>query len=238
MPGLQFGKGADKPMKRSELNRRLQDAIKFIDSMNLRLPPFAYWKAAEWAGKGSEYDEIRDNMLGWDITDFGSGDLDRVGLLLFTIRNGNAADKRYTKPYAEKLMIAGEGQVTPFHFHWSKMEDIIVRGGGDLMVQLYNSDADGGFASTPVRVSVDGRALEVAAGSIISLSQGESITLAQGQYHKFWGRPGAGSVLLGEVSMVNDDRTDNRFYEPAGRFPAIEEDEAPLYLLCTEYPRR
>ena len=36
--------------------------------------------------------------------------------------------------------------------------------------------------------------------------------------------------------MVNDDNTDNRFLNPMGRFPKIEEDEAPLYLLCNEYP--
>ena len=35
--------------------------------------------------------------------------------------------------------------------------------------------------------------------------------------------------------MVNDDTRDNRFLEPLGRFPAIEEDEEPLYLLCNEY---
>ena len=48
--------------------------------------------------------------------------------------------------------------------------------------------------------------------------------------------PGTGPVLLGEVSQVNDDNTDNRFYEPVGRFPAIEEDEPPYRLLCGEYP--
>jgi len=53
--------------------------------------------------------------------------------------------------------------------------------------------------------------------------------------HKFWAT--GGRVLAGEVSLVNDDAKDNRFYEPIGRFPAIEEDEPPLYLLCTDYPR-
>ncbi len=67
------------------------------------------------------------------------------------------------------------------------------------------------------------------------LSPGESITLPSRLYHEFWG---AGSrVLVGEVSLVNDDRTDNRFYEPVGRFPEIEEDESPLHLLVGDYPR-
>ena len=72
---------------------------------------------------------------------------------------------------------------------------------------------------------------------MIKLAPGESITLPAGQYHKFWAERGAGRVLLGEVSKVNDDRVDNRFYESMGRFPAIEEDVKPLYLLGNEYPK-
>jgi D-lyxose ketol-isomerase len=223
-------------MKRSELNRIIADAVAFFDNMQFKLPPFGYWGPEEWKTKGHEYDEIRDCMLGWDITDFGSGDFEKVGLLLFTLRNGRHADSRYGKPYAEKLMLVGEGQVTPFHFHWSKMEDIIVRGGGNLMVQVYGADAAEQFAGTPVAVFVDGRRYEVPAGAVVRLTPGESITLPRRQYHKFWGEPGRGRVLVGEVSMVNDDRADNRFREPAGRFPEIEADEAPLYLLCMEYP--
>ena len=55
-------------------------------------------------------------------------------------------------------------------------------------------------------------------------------------YHTFWGESGKGKILVGEVSKVNDDRVDNRFYEPVGRFPEIEEDEPPLYLLGMDYP--
>ena len=43
-------------------------------------------------------------------------------------------------------------------------------------------------------------------------------------------------MLLGEVSQCNDDNNDNRFEPPVGRFPTIEEDEAPYRLLCNEYP--
>ena len=55
-------------------------------------------------------------------------------------------------------------------------------------------------------------------------------------YHDFTLEEGTGPVLLGEVSMCNDDENDNRFYEEMPRFPAIEEDEKPYRLLCTEYP--
>lgn len=222
-------------MKRSELNKIMKDAVEFIDSMKFKLPPFAFWSPGEWKTKGKEYDEIRDNMLGWDITNFGSGDFMKIGLLMFTIRNGNFDNSKYIKPYAEKLLIVEEEQITPYHFHWSKMEDIINRGGGTLMVQVYNSRGDGGFADTRVKVSVDGRNYEVEAGSVITITPGESITLPAGQYHKFWGEKGKGKILLGEVSKVNDDRLDNRFHDKVGRFPKIEEDQEPLYLLGNEY---
>lgn len=223
-------------MKRSELNDIMRKAVKFADDMNFKLPPFAYWSPDDWATKGSEYNEIRDNMLGWDITDFGSGDYHRIGLLMFTLRNGNFNDKKYVKPYAEKVLIVEEEQITPFHFHWSKMEDIINRGGGNLLVQVYNSNKDEEFDDSPVTVTSDGHSYQVKAGEIIRITPGQSITMQSGLYHKFWGEKGTGLILLGEVSKVNDDRVDNRFHDKTGRFPEIEEDEKPLYLLGNEYP--
>ncbi len=225
-------------MKRSELNKIMRDAVMFIDKMNFKLPPFVLWPAEEWDKKGHEYDEIRDNMLGWDITDFGSGDYNKIGLLMITLRNGNFNDSKYVKPYAEKLLIVQENQVTPFHFHWSKMEDIINRGGGNLIIQVYNSNEnEEKDTETPVTIMSDGRVYQVEAGGLIRLKPGESISIQTGMYHKFWGESGSGTTLVGEVSKVNDDRIDNRFYEPTGRFPKIDEDEKPLYLLGNEYPK-
>jgi len=223
-------------MKRSELNSIMSDAAAFIKNCNFHLPPFAYWTPEDWEKKGDEYNEIRDNKLGWDITDFGSGNYMKIGLLLFTIRNGNNELSKYTKSYAEKLLIVEEEQMTPLHFHWKKMEDIINRGGGNLLVQLYNSTEDEQIADTPVMVGVDGRNYSAPAGTIVRLTPGESITLLPMQYHSFWAEKSHGKILVGEVSKVNDDTTDNRFLENVGRFPSIEEDEKPLYLLGNEYP--
>jgi hypothetical protein len=185
--------------------------------------------------KGKEVSEIVENRLGWDITDFGRGDFWHFGLFLFTIRNGHPRNWQTLsgKLYAEKIMIVGDGQITPMHFHWNKMEDIIHRGGGYLLIQLYNATPDEDLdKECEVEVSLDGIRRKVAAGSILRLEAGESITLVQRCYHKFWGE---GRVLVGEVSLVNDDYRDNRFYEPIGRFSEIEEDEPPLYLLSNDY---
>mgnify|MGYP001032590894 CR=1 FL=1 len=124
-------------MKRSRINQVIRETEELLAAHQIFLPPFFGWTPGEWAEKGPECREIRDNGLGWDITDFGCGDFDRIGLTALTLRNGNQKDPSYEKPYAEKLLIVREGQVTPMHFHWYKMEDIINRGGGVLVMQLY-----------------------------------------------------------------------------------------------------
>ena len=172
-------------------------------------------------------------MLGWDLTDFGSGDFHRRGLLLFTIRNGNL--KTDKKPYAEKIMIVEENQETPMHYHWNKMEDIINRGGGNLVIELFNSASEKQFTQSDVEVKTDGILQVIPAGGKIILKPGESITLKQGLFHRFYGEEGMGKVLVGEVSAVNDDNTDNYFLEDLGRFPEIEEDTKPVHLLVSDY---
>ena len=247
-------------MKRSEINSIIKEAIEFLNEHKFVLPPFAYFTPDEWKEKNHEYDEIRRNVLGWDITDFGSGHFDNCGLFLFTLRNGNAHNPDDKKVYAEKIMIVKENQVTPYHYHWYKQEDIINRGGGNLMIKVYGADENDNLSMDDVEIQVDGRHYTVPAGTVIRLTPGMSMTNTKKLYHTFWGEEGHGKVLVGEVSQCNDDSADNRFYEPVdmmpylgaiadadtsdtsrfyakvGRFPEVEEDEAPLYLLGNEYP--
>jgi len=225
-------------MKRSEINRALKEMEEFVNLYRFALPPFCHFTPEEWKGKGHDYDEVRDNMLGWDITDYGLGDFDNIGFSLITIRNGNLSmPGKYTKTYAEKLLYLSERQYSPMHFHWSKMEDIINRGGGSILIKVYNSTPDEQLDKTgDVRVHLDGREVAVPAGTAVRLRPGESISIYPYMYHDFSVEEGTGPVLLGEVSQCNDDNTDNRFLESIGRFPAIEEDEPPYRLLCNEYP--
>jgi hypothetical protein len=224
-------------MKRSEVNTIMREADQFIRQRGFYLPPFAYWTPAEWRSKGEEAREIVENQLGWDITDFGGGRFDTLGLFLFTVRNGSQAEMRAKrgKLYCEKLMIVEVDQVTPMHFHWNKVEDIINRGGGKLVIQLFNASDEDGLADSTVTASLDGVKRQVKAGDVVRLAPGESITLPPRLYHKFWGAEER--VLVGEVSLVNDDQNDNRFHETVGRFPDIEEDEEPLHLLTTDYAK-
>ncbi len=225
-------------MKRSEINSALKELEAACASYHCYLPPFCYFTPEQWATKGHEYDEIRRCMLGWDITDFGMGNFEELGFSLITLRNGSRRElEYYPKAYAEKLLYLKEGQRCANHFHWFKTEDIINRGGGNVLIRVYNSKEDESIDyESDVTVHMDGRVCTVSAGTQIKLTPGESIWITQGMYHDFAVEPGTGAVLLGEVSQCNDDNSDNRFNPPVGRFPAIEEDEPPYRLLCNEYP--
>ena len=225
-------------MKRSQINAAIREMEEMCRRHGFCLPPFCGYTPEQWGTLGAEYDEILDCKLGWDITDYGLDRFDEVGFSLVTIRNGNRAQaERYSKVYAEKLLYLKEGQYAPNHFHWYKTEDIINRGGGNVLIRVYNSLPDERMdLASPVTVHTDGRRYTVPAGSQVRLTPGESIFIPQRLYHDFMVEPGSGAVLLGEVSQCNDDEHDNRFEPPVGRFPAIEEDEPPYRLLCGEYP--
>ena len=222
-------------MKRSEVNSIISGLEKFFAEHKFMLPVWASWSPEDWKGKYDICYEIIDNKLGWDITDFGSGDFNRVGLSLFTIRNGNW-DKK-DKMYCEKIMVADEEQETPMHFHWAKTEDIINRGGGNLVMELYNATDDDKLSPDLVTVSIDGVLTTVEAGKPLILKPGQSICLKSRLYHRFYGEKGKGEVLIGEVSLVNDDAKDNRFYDKIGRFPEIDEDVKPYRLLVNDYEK-
>ena len=223
-------------MKRSEINRIINEGRAFFDKNNFYLPEWGYWSPEEWKLRKMElYSEVFEHNLGWDITDFGSGDFTKRGLVLFTIRNGSSANKG--KTYCEKIMIVEEEQETPLHYHWHKTEDIINRGGGNLVMELFASNNDGEVTKDNVTVSIDGGLKELKPGEKLFLSPGQSICLTPGLYHRFYGESGSGKVLTGEVSTVNDDAHDNRFYQEIGRFPDIEEDEAPVHFLVSDYSR-
>ncbi|MEM5472206.1 D-lyxose/D-mannose family sugar isomerase [Hoeflea sp. AS60] len=224
-------------MERSQINEILEESERFIRSFGYVMPPFAYWSPAEMRARtASDAGAIRDNRLGWDITDYGQGKFDDLGLFLFTVRNGSAADLAEGRGmlYAEKIMISRKDQLSPMHRHTIKAEDIINRGGGKLVLELFASGEDGSIdPAADVSVSTDGVVRTFSAGGLLKLDPGESVTLMPGVWHAFWGE--GGDVLIGEVSTVNDDLTDNVFREPIGRFSTIIEDEKPRHLLVSDY---
>ena len=226
-------------MKRSEINASLCWAKELLARNNIKLPPLAYWSPAELKGREAQLATVRKLELGWDITDFGSNDFARIGAVLYTVRNGLANDPSVGVPYCEKYIAMRDGQRIPNHYHVFKSEDIINRAGdGDIAVWLWNADpGTGKMLDTDVHVMMDGIEHVFKPGEEIVVRKGESITLAPYIAHVFGPKPGTGDVIVGEVSKVNDDHTDNYFLDPIARFADIDEDEPPLHLLCNEYAK-
>ena len=225
-------------MKRSRINQIMDQADDVIRSHGFTLPPFAYWTPEEFKARASDARHVIDTRCGWDITDYGDGGFDKMGLFLFTLRNGLQSDlaRGGGMCYAEKLLISRQDQLSPMHTHVTKAEDIINRGGATLVVELFGSDDVGGFAEDRGGVVwLDGLRHNFDAGEKLRLAPGESVTLRPGDWHAFRGE--GGDVLIGEVSTVNDDETDNIFRDPIGRFAKVEEDVAPTHLLVSDYSK-
>lgn len=225
-------------MKRSEINHIMAQADDMIRRFGFKLPPFAYWTPDEFRARAGEAAHVIDARCGWDITDYGAGRFDEMGLFLFTLRNGRLGDlQRGTGMcYAEKLLISRQDQLSPMHTHVIKAEDIINRGGATLVVELFGSDDAGNCVDDRGgTVMCDGISRDYGPGEKLRFAPGESVTLMPGDWHAFWGE--GGDVLIGEVSTVNDDETDNIFREPIGRFADIEEDVDPTRLLVSDYAK-
>jgi D-lyxose ketol-isomerase len=224
-------------MRRSEINHAITNAKSFFADHKFILPPFAYLSADELRAKLTPQSQIYRGRLGWDVTDFGQGNFATSGILLFTIRNGDK-DKLQTgrgRLYCEKLLFFAPGQGCPSHSHYVKTEDIINRGGGRLTINLMAGDLKGKPRKGPAQVPIDEEPVVFEGTATVHLDPGQSIVLEPGIYHEL--KAENDPVMLGEVSLVNDDLKDNIFVTPLARFAEIVEDEPPLHLLCADYDR-
>ena len=220
-------------MKRSRINQVIKDMEALAKENGFHLPPFCSWTPEEWEAKKDLTERMTSVGLGWDVTDYGSGDFDKIGAVLGTMRNGVMGDM--TRPYCEKLIAMKDGQILPRHFHYEKTEDIINRCGGTLCVEVWNSKPESeGYAvdyESDVTVYCDGMKVTVPAGGVVKVTNGNSITLTPYIYHRFYAE--GGELIVGEVSKVNDDAKDNHFSEETHH--SIEEDEPVRHLLCGGY---
>ena len=216
-------------MKRSDINLAIRRAQELLQEYRWRLPEWAYWDAAAYQAHPELSQWLHKHQMGWDVTDFGSDNFAEKGLTLFCLRNGIQSDP-HSLPYAEKLLFVGENQETPFHTHKVKLEDIINRGGGDLIIEFRQAEG----VESIIQVRCDGIIHSLEQDQPLCLKPGSSVTIPRGLYHRFYAREGAGMVLGGEVSQVNDDGSDNYFWEETKRFSSIEEDCLPLHPLWNQ----
>ena len=187
-------------MKRSEINASIARATSVFAQHGWTLPPNPRW----------------------DITDFGTGEFGKFGLVLVNLTEH--------PEYCEKLMICEQGQHVFAHTHKLKKEDIISRF-GTLAVQVWDNPEQ--KTGTKLTMQKNGVETEFTSGDIVYVRSGERVTLVPGLYHAFWSV--GDYCVVGEVSTANDDTADNFFIDPrVARFAEIEEDAPPLARLLSE----
>ena len=64
-------------MKRSLIDKNIDWAIALCEKMHVALPGFAYWTPQDWEDKKDSTAYMRKVAMGWDVTDYNSGDLTR-----------------------------------------------------------------------------------------------------------------------------------------------------------------
>ena len=209
-------------MYRSKVNLIIRESIENLNKNKFKLPQWSEWKIDKWKKNLDLCKKISLFQLGWDITDFGTNNFEKVGLVLFSLRNGSTKVKE-SIPYAEKLMIMRPGQRIPYHFHKLKKEDIINRYGGILELGAYNYKLN---KSKSLKITIDYEVKNIIQKKIFSLKEGQSVTLFPKIYHFFQSsKKNKDLLILGEVSTINDDNNDNYFSEKNPRFNKIIEDE-------------
>ena len=224
-------------MKRSEINAAIDYAVAFFRRRRFPLPRFAYWTPEEWRTRGPEYQEVRDTRIGWDVTDFGSGDFAHTGRTIFVLRNGSVAmPLQYPKPYVHKAMCLPESQKSPIHYHRSTMEDVFNQGGGIICIALWKASLDDSLSKEALEISVDGCRHRVSGGTTVLLEPGHSVCIVPRTYHQVWAKERRGTALSIGVSSVCDERKDIAWLQEPERLPQIDEDEPARYVLCGEYP--
>jgi len=224
-------------MLRSFVDRRIDAMMELCERCAFKLPPFALWDGAKFRADREASRRIAERGLGWNIVEFAPGGFAREGLGLFTLRMGDwrALSKGVGRLYSEKALMAEDGQRTPHHYHVVKTEDIVNRGGARFVVELFKVDRAGKRLAEPVRALKDATMIEVAAGGRVRLEPGESLVLEPYVAHAFWAEGGA--TLAGEVSLVNDDATDNYFLPPPAPAPPIEEDAPMRHVTVRDHER-
>jgi D-lyxose ketol-isomerase len=81
----------------------------------------------------------------------------------------------------------------------------------------------------------DATMLDLAPGDRVVLEPGESVVLEPFVAHAFWAE--GGTTLAGEVSLANDDLSDNYFLPPPAAPAPIVEDAARRHVTVRDHGR-
>ena len=222
-------------MKRSFIESRIAMMLAQCARHGLALPPFALWTPPQFRAERDAARRIAAGGLGWNIVEFTPGAFATKGLSAFTARMGDWRDlaRGRGRLYGEKALMLEDGQGAPHHYHVVKTEDILNRGGARLMLELFKVDYSGRRLDEPFRVLKDATMIDLRAGGRVALEPGESIVLEPYVAHSFWAE--GGLVVAGEVSLANDDATDNYFLPALTPPDPIEEDIPARYVTVRDH---
>jgi len=221
-------------MRRSFIDSRIEAMRKLCDRHGVALPPFARWGEADFRANPDSAKAIAARGLGWNVVEFNPGSFATEGLTLFTLRMGDwhELETKRGRLYAEKAIMSEDGQRAPHHYHVVKTEDIVNRGGARFVVELFKVDRGGEPTKERFRALKDVSMLDLGPGDQVRLEPGESLTLDPFVAHAFWAEGGV--ALAGEVSLANDDRTDNYFVRKLAPPAPIEEDSPARYVIARD----
>ncbi len=220
----------ERRLKRSFIDQRIDAMSALCERCGVKLPPFALWGDEDYRADPSAAQRIADAGLGWNVVEFQPGGYAKEGLSVFTLRMGDwrQLGAGRGRLYAEKVLMAEDGQRTPHHYHIVKTEDVLNRGGARFIVELFKVDRAGAPLTERFRALKDVTTLDLGPGDRVVLEPGESLTLEPFVAHAFWAEGGA--TLAGEVSLANDDFSDNYFLPPPDAPVLIEEDALRRYI--------
>jgi len=224
-------------LRRSFIDARIEAMAALCERCGVRLPPFAFWSEERYREEPAAARRISEAGLGWNIVEFQPGGFASEGLGVFTLRMGDWRQLATGRGrlYAEKALMAEDGQRTPHHYHIVKTEDIINRGGARFVVELFKVDRGGAPLRERFRARKDATMLDLEPGSRVRLEPGESLVLEPFVAHAFWAE--GGTALAGEVSLANDDSSDNYFLPPPATPAPIEEDRAKRFVTTRDHAR-
>ncbi|MFP4381073.1 MAG: D-lyxose/D-mannose family sugar isomerase [Candidatus Sumerlaeia bacterium] len=230
-------------MKRSDINNEIQLALDVFEAHRFYLPKWAAWSPENWEHCGPEVAQIKACMLGWSVTDFDRDNFREQGFVTFIERNGIVDEMRefaqrhsvQDKAYGERLGFIQKRQATAMLKHNISTKDIVNRGGGDLVVQIFLSTPDDELDEhNRIPTCINGIAYNIKAGGISRLAPGDGITIHAGVFHKFWAEKAG--CIVGEIYTSSPKKNEIFLLEPGEWYNRIEEDEDPLFLLNHEYP--
>ena len=131
-------------MKRSRVNEIIREADAFIRSFGYVMPPFAYWTPDELQGAPAAPASSTPGSAGTSPTTARATSTSSACSCSPCATAAPPISPRGSGMlYAEKIMISRKDQLSPMHRHDVKAEDIINRGGGTLVLELFSRDADG-----------------------------------------------------------------------------------------------